>query len=171
MMTPSFARRMGLSVGLLECCQNGEDIRNWSMDSELVALRPYERNWEPIKLAEYPTDAAYLKLFRRPLGNRATFSGKTYDEEGKLWYGYHIINHKKLVNSTLVALSFVATHNHFVAQPSGRLYRQSAPIIVLRGARDSSAHLLQAALNSSAALFWLKQVCFSKRESEEGATD
>src|SRR5207248_182146 len=99
MMTKDFARRLSLASEFLEPCQNGEEIRNWAMDTDLIAFKPYYDDWTPIKLREHPREKSYLEQFRKPLGNRATFSGKTYDEEGKLWYGYHIINYEKLRNA------------------------------------------------------------------------
>ncbi len=168
-LRPDVARRLGLNLELLECCQKGEDIRNWSMSSDVLSLRPYDADWVPIKLKEFPAVAQYLRAFRKPLGNRATFSGKTYDEEGKLWYGYHIINYKKLDKTTIISFSFIATHNHFVLEHGRRLYRQTAPIIVLRAALH--AQLLTGLLNSSAALFWLKQVCFNKGAGEDEERD
>jgi hypothetical protein len=168
-LPPDFARRLKISADQLEACQKGEDIRDWSMSSDSLTLRPYDRDWSPIKLDDFPAVAHYLRLFRKPLGNRATFSGKTYDEEGKLWYGYHIINSSKLQNTTIIGYSFIATHVHCCLQFSPRLYRQTAPIIVLR--KKLSHHVLAGLLNSSTALFWLKQVCFSKRESEEAESD
>ncbi len=166
-----FARRYGLTISLLSPCQSGEDIRDWAASWEILALRPYETDWEPIDLKDYPRDARYLQLFRKPLGNRATFSGKTYDEEGKLWYGYHIMNYEKLINSRLIAFSFISTHNHFWIPPGPRLYRRPAPIIVLRGYTPERTHLLSGLLNASTTAFWLKQICFSKRESSAPESD
>ncbi len=91
---------------------------------------------------------------------------------GKLWYGYHIINKEKLSDAYRIAFSFIATHSHFVIEPSRRLYRQTAPIIVVRNLSLDMCHLLGGALlNSSAPLFWLKQVCFNKGAGEDEHRD
>ena len=168
-LLPDFARRLKLNIELLECCQKGEEIRNWSMSADSLSLRPYTRDWVPIDLRQYPSVSYYLCLFRKPLGDRATFSGKTYDEEGKLWYGYHIINHKKLEHTTIVSFSFISTHGHFVQENSRRLYRQTAPIIVLR--KKIPVEVTTGLLNSSSALFWLKQVCFNKGAGDDEERD
>jgi hypothetical protein len=87
LVSADFARRINLSVELLTACQTGDDIRDWSSSPSCLTIRPYDNAWKPINLLDFPSDAAFLQLFRKPLGARATFSGKTYDEEGKLWYG------------------------------------------------------------------------------------
>lgn len=171
LLPAAFARKLNLTQELLEPCQKGEEIRNWTAEADFLTLRPYTNDWVPIDLAEYPSVGRYLKWFRKPLGSRATFSGKTYDQEGKLWYGYHIINKEKLSNAHRIGYSFIATHGHFVVEPSRRLYRQTAPIIVVRNLTIQMCHLGGALLNSSAALFWLKQVCFNKGAGEDEERD
>ncbi len=167
-----FARRLDLSRDLIEFCTTGEDIRNWCMGGSCYVLRPYDHKWRPVDLGKWPAERRYLTWYRKPLGTRATFSGKTYDEDGKLWYGYHIINDQKLVDTHILPFSFIATHNHFFVAADRRLYRRPAPIIVVSKQKTAfSSVAMCGLLNSSAALFWLKQVCFSKRESERPERD
>lgn len=68
-------------------------------------------------------------------------------------------------HKTSLSLTFaeVATHNHFVLDRGGKVFKQTAPIIKLPANETEEDHLaLLAYLNSSTACFWLKQVCFPK---------
>jgi hypothetical protein len=57
----------------------------------------------------------------------------------------------------------VATHNHFVLDRGGKVFKQSAPVIKLPEGATEDDHLrLLGVLNSSTACFWLKQVCHDK---------
>ena len=89
-----------------------------------------------------------------------------------MWYGYHIINKSKLISPFNLTFAFVATHGHFVVQTTPKLFKQTAPIIKLPPNTDESAHqCLAAVLNSSAALFLLKQTCFNKNAGEDEERD
>ena len=53
----------------------------------------------------------------------------------------------------------MATHNHFVLDRGGKVFKQSAPVIKLPERTSENDHLaLLGVLNSSTACFWLKQV-------------
>lgn len=60
-------------------------------------------------------------------------------------------------------MPFVSTHNHFALDRGGKVFKQTAPVIKLPGGASEGRHLeLLGVLNSSAACFWLKQVCHDK---------
>ena len=62
-----------------------------------------------------------------------------------------------------IAFAFVATHNHFVLDRGGKVFKQSAPIIKLPADATEDDHLaLLGLLNSSTACFWMKQVIHDK---------
>jgi hypothetical protein len=57
----------------------------------------------------------------------------------------------------------VATHNHFVLDRGGKVFKQTAPVIKLPAGATEDDHLaLLGLLNSSTACFWMKQVCHCK---------
>ena len=57
----------------------------------------------------------------------------------------------------------MTTHNHFVLDRGGKVFKQSAPVIKLPLGASEDEHLaLLGVLNSSTACFWLKQVSHSK---------
>jgi len=68
-----------------------------------------------------------------------------------------------------IAFAEVATHNHFVLDRGGKVFKQTAPVIKLPEGASEDDHLaLLAMLNSSTACFWLKQVCYPKGGSGIG---
>ena len=69
----------------------------------------------------------------------------------------------KLRTPLTITFPFVATHNHFVLDRGGKVFKQTAPVIKLPAEATEDDHLgLLGLLNSSTACFWLKQVCFPK---------
>ena len=57
----------------------------------------------------------------------------------------------------------MATHNHFVLDRGGKVFKQSAPVIKLPADATEDDYLdLLGVLNSSTACFWLRQVCHGK---------
>ena len=62
-----------------------------------------------------------------------------------------------------IAFAFVATHNHFVLDRGGKVFKQTAPVIKLPADATVADHLaLLGVLNSSVACFWMKQVFHNK---------
>ncbi len=62
-----------------------------------------------------------------------------------------------------ISFAEVATHNHFVFDRGGKVFKQTAPVIKLPASATEADHLtLLGLLNSSIACFWMKQVFFNK---------
>jgi hypothetical protein len=62
-----------------------------------------------------------------------------------------------------IAYAFVATHNHFVLDRGGKVFKQTAPVIKLDAAATLDDHLaLLGVLNASLACFWMRQVAFPR---------
>ena len=85
--------------------------------------------------------------------------GKTKDERGQYWTEYGHLHRNFSAADVIIAFAFVATHNHFVIDRGGKVFKQSAPVIKLPEGASKEEHLaLLGVLNSSTACFWLKQV-------------
>jgi len=146
----------------------GEDIRDWSWATELRSLYPYEWPHRLLAEGEAPGVFKYLWPFRTSLWARATFGGGTYRSDGLPWWKWHQLTADRVLGPALT-FAFVATHNHFVLDRGGKVFKQSAPIIKLPETATEEDHLaLLAYLNSSTACFWMKQVCFPKGGSGIG---
>jgi hypothetical protein len=135
----------------------GDELRDWLCSDGAWAFFPYAGELEP---ATSPT-SGYLRWLwpcRTTMGNRATFAKNTYFDEGRPWYEWHQVTWDKNAHSYWIVFAFVATHNHFVLDRGGKVFKQSAPVIKLpEGATEDDHLALLGMLNSSTACFWLKQ--------------
>ncbi|PZO69534.1 MAG: BREX-2 system adenine-specific DNA-methyltransferase PglX, partial [Kocuria palustris] len=62
-----------------------------------------------------------------------------------------------------ITFAEIATHNHFVLDRGGNVFKQTAPAIKLRAEMDEQEYLrVLGALNSSLSCFWLKQKSYPK---------
>ncbi|WFE99605.1 BREX-2 system adenine-specific DNA-methyltransferase PglX [Micromonospora sp. WMMD964] len=134
----------------------GETVRDWNADPEDAIWYPYDPSLGQAGLANE------LWRWRRLLQERRTFHGDMQDA-GLRWWDY--MQHTASAYRTPLSISFaeVATHNHFVLDRGGKVFKQTAPVIKLPDGATEDEHLqLLGMLNSATACFWLKQVCQKK---------
>jgi hypothetical protein len=166
------ARRAEIETQFLAEHYHGDDVRDWAANSSEMLIRPYTPDWQLITLSEHHGIHRWLSLFSSTLGSRATFDGRTYDEAGRPWYEFHMVNYGKLNKQSSVCFTELATHNHFIPITCSTLCTRRAPVLQLPdNAREHEFRVLLSILNSSAALFWLKQVCFNKGAGEDEERD
>lgn len=139
---------------------NGDEIRDWGLHSESEVVFPYN---EDIELQASREMERFLWPVRSVLKTRQTFSKQSYEEAGIPYYRFHQIPVERNRTPLSIAFTEVATHNHFVFDRGGRVFKQTAPVIKLPAGATEADHLqLLAVLNSSVACFWLQQVCHNK---------
>ena len=100
---------------------------------------------------------------------RTTLSSTRRIREDMVERGHAVVRasgtstHRKLRTPLSIAFAFVATHNHFVLDRGGKVFKHSAPIIKLPADATEDDHLaLLGLLNSSTACFWMKQTFHNK---------
>ncbi|WP_323178632.1 BREX-2 system adenine-specific DNA-methyltransferase PglX [Streptomyces sp. NBC_01381] len=134
----------------------GEVVRDW-------AASPMDGIWYPYDGVVTPA-AIEAELFpwRTFLAARRTFQGDMA-AAGLRWWEY--MQHTASAYETPLSITFaeVATHNHFVLDRGGNVFKQTAPVIKLpEGATEEEYLELLGVLNSSVGCFWLKQVSHDK---------
>jgi hypothetical protein len=143
----------------------GDVVRDWSTQNDDVVAFPYRQSGDQVgALSEehFGRGLAYFWPTRTVLKSRSMFD-KTPEEHGILWYEYMQLIRERMTADIAIAFAEVATHNHFVLDRGGKVFKQTAPIIKLPAEATEEDHLaLLGLLNSSTACFWLKQVCFPK---------
>jgi hypothetical protein len=133
----------------------GEEVRDY-------ALRPIHRTILPYDTEGGPRDISlhgerHLWRVRRSLETQLDF-GHTKAERGLRWIDHSMFFPERYSEPLSIAFAFVATHNHFVLDRGGKVFKQSAPVIKLPKDATEDDHLaLLGVLNSSTACFWLKQ--------------
>ena len=84
-------------------------------------------------------------------------------DSGLQWFEYMQHTPSAYLTRLSIPFAFVATHNHFVLDRGGKVFKQSAPVIKLPAGATEDDHLaLIGLLNSSTACFWMKQVFHNK---------
>ncbi len=147
---------------------SGEAVRDWSVSCDLAAFVPYDENFEAAPLADFIQSYREHWLYRVNLGSIVSFAKKTRKQLGESWWTWYRWVKHKYQTSLSITFAFVSTHNHFVLDRGGRVFKQSAPIIKLpRGATEADHFALLGLLNSSAACFWMKQVFHNKGDSTD----
>lgn len=140
----------------------GEAVRDWKSDTEDLIWYPYDSMLGEKGLEEE------LWPWRKLLAERRTFVGNM-EQAGLKWWEYHQHTSSAYSVPLSIAFAFVATHNHFVLDRGGKVFKQSAPVIKLPEGATEDDHLnLLGVLNSSTACFWLKQVSHDKGIRGEG---
>ena len=141
----------------------GNEVRDHGISDGDPAWFPYTESHQLIPIEKYLISAKMLWRCRCALENRATFAGATYRSEGRPWYEWHQLPRDAGTSPLTITYAFISTHNHFVLDREGKVFKQSAPVIKLSESATISEHLaLLGVLNSSTVCFWLKQVCHSK---------
>jgi len=141
---------------------SGDEVRDWSVANGLHALFPYDKDGL-LALDRMPGAERWLWPARTLLGARTTFAKKTYIEEGRPWWEWHQIALERIKTPLTITFGEVATHNHFVLDRGGKVFKQTAPVIKLPADNSEDDHLgLLGLLNSSLACFWFQQVCHNK---------
>ncbi len=149
------ARNADVDSGLYPLMR-GDIVRDWNGEPEESIWFPYARETVPATLQ------VELWRWRSMLAARRTFQGDMADA-GLQWWDYMQFTKSAYELPLSIAFAEVATHNHFVLDRGGKVFKQTAPVIKLPEGASEEEHLaLLGVLNSSTACFWLKQSCFNK---------
>jgi hypothetical protein len=150
---------IGLNIPLVE----GDIIRDWTVLPQTETIFPYTERLVPIEdLATSPVIRS-LWLTKQFLVRRREPNG-THEEIGLTWYEWSRFQRERFRTPLSIVYAEVATHNHFVLDRGGKVFKQTAPVIKLPAGASEDEHLaLLGLLNSSTACFWMKQVCHQKQ--------
>ncbi|MGY0069243.1 BREX-2 system adenine-specific DNA-methyltransferase PglX [Streptomyces sp. QTS137] len=158
--SPGAWSRYGTPKGNTVPLVEGTAVRDWNLSLETEALFPYGADFkadlsnERVQKVLWPLRAG-LRERREPNG--------THEEIGLTWYEWSRWHPERYSVPLGIAMAFVATHNHFVLDRGGKVFKQSAPVIKLPEGTSEERHLeLLGVLNSSTGCFWLKQVSHDK---------
>jgi len=153
-------RRFQVHAGHQRSIVEGDVVRDFAISNPTVSLWPYDA-----KTLDASVDMPGRSLvwpYRMILRSRVAY-GQTQIERGLTWFEYSMFFRRRFEAPLILTFAFVATHNHFVLDRGGKVFKQSAPVIKLPEGSSEDDHLaLLGVLNSSTACFWLKQVSHNK---------
>lgn len=145
----------------------GEQVRDFTISVETLAVNPYVDGANSQPVASNDPIVSSLWPYRAILERRTVFH-KSFSDRSLPWW-VHLESYSAKLRTPL-SLSFaeVATHNHFVLDRGGKVFKQTAPVIKLAEDATEEQYLeLLGVLNSSTACFWLKQICYPKDNNTE----
>jgi len=161
-------RLLGFSNDQIKTLVEGDVIRDWSIRAETEAVFPYSSDLLVIRDDHASPVIRHLWKFKQLLRLRREPNG-THEEIGLTWYEWSRWHPERFSVPLGVAFAFVATHNHFVLDRGGKVFKQSAPVIKFpRGATEAEHFALLGLLNSSTGMFWMRQVFHGKGQGGVG---
>lgn len=154
------ALRLGCPSAFVKPFVAGEAVRDWVVTDGSHAVAPYDDAHELVSLADLERGVDHFWTMRTSVLGTLSFGGHTRGENGDShwsWYRWQADRYRTRLSITF---AFKATHNHFVLDRGGKVFKQTAPVIKLPEGATVAEHLaLLGQLNSSTACFWMKQVC------------
>ena len=152
------ARRLGLPPPYFAVDGFGEVVRDWSISHQSDIAFPYTKSGTalPRELGRW-IDVAWR--YRTQLWSRQGKGFKTKKSSGGAYFEYSMFYPERHFCPFKIAFVEVSSHNHFVLDRGGTVFKQTAPIIKLAAGASEDDHLaLLGLLNSSIADFWVKQM-------------
>jgi hypothetical protein len=150
-------------LGFREDCVflvSGDEVRDFTIDDPQRVIMPL--GWDGGRRQLGKSSMNHLWAFRTNLRRRLYF-GKVPEERGLRWFDLGMFFPSRHESALSITFPYVTTHNHFVLDRGGKVFKQTAPVIKLHKEASEDEYLsLLGLLNSSAACFWLKQVSHNK---------
>ncbi len=153
--------RRGVEKDYIRQFVTGVDVRNYVVKPNNFCVFPY-RDGQLIEPAAGSGLLAWLWPLRTSTWARATFSKKTYREDGRQWWEWHQVSLGRMARWA-ITYPRVETLQHFVLVRSAPVFNREASFLQLSENASEEDHLsLLGLLNSSTACFWLKHVSHNK---------
>ena len=143
----------------------GDELRDYAVARNNVAIVFSYQGAPPRAVAS--EDVRRLQWPWRPWIRDRPVKGfgkisETTEPENRLSFFYP----SRFASARLLVFPFVSTHNHFVLDGGGKVFKQTSPVVKLTQGATLDDHLdLLGLLNSSALGFWMKQVFHNKGAS------
>jgi hypothetical protein len=147
MLPPSAAYTLGLEPEVVRPFVVGESVRDWGVSLDLIALAPYDHaTHESLPYSADSRWGKFLWRYRTVLGQVLGFGGRTRAESGENWWEWYRWQKERYACAFRISFAEVATHNHFVLDRGGKVFKQTAPIIKLPASATEDDHLALLAI-------------------------
>jgi hypothetical protein len=171
-LLPHLARRLRIPGEYLRRYATGEDVRDWEVWPSALIIFPYDENLDPLAEPLPPSLDQFLTPYRQHLEN-LVISGTTPKKKTHLkWFEYRRLARAKLRATYNIIFPQISMYNHCYLSAHFVAFKEKAQACVLKtDVPNETWPALTGFLNSSSALFILKQVCFNKGPSKHGEQD
>lgn len=171
-ITKASYRRLGVELDALLPYVNGDTVRDWSFHDVGIHIPvPYSRDtWElwPT-LDAVPGLAKFLWPHRAWMAIRFVSGGTRMTDVDLPHWAIPQLPVEKHRTPFALVFGEVATHNHYILDRGGRLFKQTAPLIKLPAERSEPEYqALFGYLNSSTVGFWDRLYFFQKGGDQVG---
>jgi hypothetical protein len=119
----------------------GDVIRDYQIEPDVLSVWPYDEDLQTRPLEAIPRIHQHLWPNRRVLQRRKRFGTLIEDIPSLRWHEYGELYREKLRTPLSIAFAEVATHNHFVLDRGGKVFKQTAPVIKLPEGASEDDHL------------------------------
>jgi len=171
-LPPHVVRRLRIPGEYLRRYATGEDVRDWQVCSSALIIFPYDENLDSLAEPLPPSLNLFLLPYRQHLEN-LIISGTTPKKKTKLrWFEYRRLATAKLRSQYNIIFPQISMYNHSYLSRHMIAFKEKAQACVLKD--DVPGEIwaaLTGYLNSSTALYILKQVCFNKGPGKRGEND
>ena len=123
--------RNGVPRNLVRALIAGDVVRDWRINEGDWAFVPYDSHADLVPLdvtgwgrRQWP--------FRSVLAGVMGFGGETRADAGEPWWGWYRWVVQRYRTPLSIVFAEVATHNHFVLDRGGKVFKQTAPVVKLR---------------------------------------
>jgi len=166
------ARRLRIPNEYLRRYSTGEDVRDWEVWPSAVIIFPYDGALQALREPLPPSLDQFLSRYRQHLEN-LVISGTTPKKETHLrWFEYRRLARAKLRAKLNIIFPQISMYNHAYLSNHNVAFKEKAQATVLGDSVPGETWpALAALLNSSTALFILKQVCFNRGPGKRGEQD
>jgi len=155
--------RAGVPPTLARQLVPGDAVRDWIALGHEWAFVPYDQDQRLIPLDRESLWHKRLWPCRSAIEGMVSFGERTRKDMGDPWWSWYRWIADRYVTPLTLTFAEVATHNHFILDRGGKVFKQTAPVIKLPAGASEDEHLgLLGLLNSSVACFWFQQVCHNK---------
>ncbi len=111
-------------VGLVQ----GDIVRDWSLEYDTVVMFPYKKS-DGMRVDRLEPAVRRMLWPRRTTLKARVDYGQTPAQRGLQWFEHSMFFPKRFLTKLSIAWGEVATHNHFVLDRGGHVFKQTAPVI------------------------------------------
>lgn len=164
------ALRAGVPPAYVPELVSGGDIRDWGFHSTQAAIAPYDEQHRLVESSKLGDGVRHFWRLRTTILATSDFGGTTRaDSEGATYWGWYRWQPERYALPARITYAKIATHNQLALDRGGRVFDESAPLIMLAADAPTANHqALLGYLNSSTVGFWCRLVMFPKGGDQVG---
>ncbi|MFI9462619.1 BREX-2 system adenine-specific DNA-methyltransferase PglX [Streptomyces xiamenensis] len=166
MVGSGYLRRKRIPAAQQRPIVEGTQVRDYQISNPTISIWPYSNDGMNADASEETIRAIWP--YRRQLQERTAF-GKTQLQRGLSWFEYSMFFANRFGKDLSITVPETTTLNHFSLSRGEKVFKDTAPVIILKDGADDDEYLQTlGVLNSSSVCFWLKMNCHDKGIRGEG---